>query len=312
MRRWLGLGLRLAGTAAAIIWISTQVDLEGSWCALGRIPLATFGLAALLVAGNVVISAVRWRLLLHAYGAQRVPGLVRLVRLYFIAFFYNNYLPGAVGGDVGRGIVTRDAFDSEGATGALAVVLVERALGMLALFVLLGCGVVVAGGSLDTGALVWWTVIGGAGSCALVAALPFGRRIAPYLPGPLRRVAATLPVLRAGRPFVDALVLALVAQLLIVLAGWVLLAALAELPVAAPLLIVPLAAATAFLPITVGGAGAREAVYVALCGRLFGMPEVDALAASLGLWFAHLAAGAVGGVLQLAGPAESRHAKRTQ
>ena len=63
---------------------------------------------------------------------------------------------------------------------------------------------------------------------------------------------------------------------------------------------VPLAAATAFLPITVGGAGAREAVYVALCGTLFGMPEADALAASLGLWLAHLAVGAAGGVAQLA------------
>jgi hypothetical protein len=84
-----------------------------------------------------------------------------------------------------------------------------------------------------------------------------------------------------------------------VLAGWVLLDALAGLSVAASLLIVPLAAATTFLPITVGGAGAREAVYVALCGRLFGMPEADALAASLGLWFAHLAVGAAGGAMQL-------------
>lgn len=303
MRRWLGLGLRLAGTVAALVWISTRVDLDGGGRALGRIPIATFALAALLVAGNVVVGAVRWRLLLRAYGAVRLPGLARLVRFYFIAFFYNNYLPGAVGGDVGRGIVTRDAFDREGATGALAVVLVERALGMLALFILLGCGVAMAGGTLDTTALAWWTVIGCAGSCALVAMLPFGRSIAPYLPGPLGRAAAKLPALQEVRPFIDALVLALVAQLLVVLAGWALLAALADLPIAAPLLVVPLASATMFLPITVGGAGAREAVYVALCGHLFGMPEADALAASLGLWFAHLAAGAVGGVLQLRGAA---------
>jgi uncharacterized membrane protein YbhN (UPF0104 family) len=65
---------------------------------------------------------------------------------------------------------------------------------------------------------------------------------------------------------------------------------------------VPLAAATAFLPITVGGAGARETVYVALCGQLFGMPPADALAASLGLWLAHLVVGAAGGVAQLAQP----------
>jgi hypothetical protein len=55
------------------------------------------------------------------------------------------------------------------------------------------------------------------------------------------------------------------------------------------------------LPITVGGAGAREAVYATLCGTLFGMPAADAVAASLGLWLAHLVVGAAGGLAQLVG-----------
>ncbi len=81
-------------------------------------------------------------------------------------------------------------------------------------------------------------------------------------------------------------------------AGWALLhAGHPEVDLAGALLLVPLAAATAFLPITVGGAGAREAVFVTLGGRLFGLPAEDALAASLALWFAHLAVGAVGGAL---------------
>jgi hypothetical protein len=95
--------------------------------------------------------------------------------------------------------------------------------------------------------------------------------------------------------------LSIATQALIAGAGWLLLAALAPIDLAASLLVVPLAAATAFLPITVGGAGAREAVYVALCGRLFAMPEADALAASLALWLAHLAIGLAGGAAQLFG-----------
>ena len=74
----------------------------------------------------------------------------------------------------------------------------------------------------------------------------------------------------------------------------------------------PLAAATTFLPITVGGAGAREAVYVALCGRLFGMPEADALAASIGLWGAHLVVGGFGGLAQLLRPGGEARDIRTQ
>ena len=306
MPRWLGLALRLAGTAAGLAWIATQVELGDAARALGRVPPATFALAAALVAGNVVVAALRWRVLLGAYGAARVPRLPRLVHLYFVAFFYNNYLPGAGAGDVGRGVVTRDAFEGEGAAGALAVVLVERALGLFGLFALLGVGLATAGRALDTGALAAWTAAGCAGSCALVAAIPLARRLAPHLPGPLGRVAGRLPALRDARAFALALALSVATQALVVLAGWILLAALADLGLSASLLIVPLAAATTFLPITVGGAGAREAVYVALCGRLFGMPEADALAASLGLWLAHLAVGAAGGALQLAGRRRQR------
>jgi len=301
MPRWLGLAIRLAGTAAGLLWIATQVEPAEAGRALGRIPPGTLAIAAALVAANVVVAALRWRVLLRAYGAARVPRFARLAYLYFVAFFYNNYLPGAVAGDVGRGVVTRDAFEGEGAAGALAVVLVERALGLFGLFALLGVGLATAGRALDTGALAAWTAIGCAGSCALVAMIPLARRIAPYLPGAVGRTAARLPALRDARAFALALALSVATQALIVLAGWILLEALAGTSLSASLLIVPLAAATTFLPITVGGAGAREAVYVALCGRLFGMPEADALAASLGLWLAHLAVGAAGGALQLAG-----------
>lgn len=299
MPRWLGLAIRLAGTAAGLAWIATQVEPAAAARALGRVPPSTFALAAALVAANVVAAALRWAVLLRAYGAARVPRFARLAYLYFVAFFYNNYLPGAVAGDVGRGVVTRDAFEGEGAAGALAVVLVERALGLFGLFALLGLGLLTAGRALDTGALAAWTAVGCAGSCALVALIPLARRLAPHLPGPLARVAARLPALGDARAFAAALALSVATQALIVLAGWVLLDALAGTGLAASLLIVPLAAATTFLPITVGGAGAREAVYVALGGRLFGMPEADALAASLGLWLAHLAVGAAGGALQL-------------
>jgi uncharacterized membrane protein YbhN (UPF0104 family) len=300
MPRWLGVALRLLGTAAGLAWIATHVDLSKATGALSRIPIGTFALAGLLVAANVVVGALRWRVLLRAYGATKIPQTRRLVYLYFVAFFYNNYLPGAVAGDVGRGVVTRDAFEAEGATGALAVVLVERALGLFALFALLAIGLALAGAQLDTGTLWWWTAIGGAGSCALVAGIPAARRLARFLPGPLRRIARDLPALHDGRAFAAAIALSLGTQVCIALAGWVLLAALGPIGFAASLLVVPLAAATTFLPITVGGTGAREAVYVALCVPIFGMTEGDAVAASLGLWLAHLAVGALGGVAQLA------------
>jgi uncharacterized membrane protein YbhN (UPF0104 family) len=299
VNRRLGLAVRVLGTVAALGWVATRVDLGAARGALARIPVASFAIAVALVAVNVVAGAARWRVLLRAYGAAQIPAFRVLVRLYFIAFFYNNYLPGAIAGDVGRGVVTRDAFAGEGATGALAVVLVERALGLFGLFALLAAGLIATGGALDARALWWWTVVGSAGSFALVAAIPLARKLGTHLPARLARVTGKLPALRDGRAFAVAVALSVATQALVAAAGWVLLAQLAAIDLTSSLLVVPLAAATTFLPITVGGAGAREAVYIALCSRLFGMPEADALAASLGLWLAHLIVGAAGGVAQL-------------
>jgi glycosyltransferase 2 family protein len=180
-------------------------------------------------------------------------------------------------------------------------VLVERALGLFGVFLLLAIGVAAAGASLDTGGLWLWSAAGIAGSFALVLALPFARRLARFLPGPLGRIAGRVPELSSPRAFATAAVLSIATQVLIALAGWVLLHAVdPRVGLGASLLIVPLAAATTFLPITVGGAGAREAVYITLGASLFAMPHADALAASLALWLAHLVTGAAGGLLQLA------------
>jgi glycosyltransferase 2 family protein len=295
--------VRWLGTVAGIAYVATLIDLDDVTSAFSRLSPGSLVLAIALVATNVVAGAMRWRVLLAAYGAVSRPSLPRCIYLYFISFFYNNFLPGAVAGDVVRGVVTRDAFGDRGATAGIAVVLVERALGLFGVFLLLAIGLAAAGGSVETGSLAVWSVIGIAGSFALVLALPFTRKLAPVLPGPLRRIAERVPELSSASAFASAAALSVVTQFLIALAGYVLLHAISpQVDLGASLLIVPLAAATTFLPITVGGAGAREAVYVTLGASLFGMARSDALAASLALWLSHLLVAAVGGVLQVARP----------
>jgi hypothetical protein len=257
--------------------------------------------ATVLVALNVITGAERWRVLLRAYGALRTPSLIHATRLYYVSFFYNNYLPGAVAGDVVRGVVTRDVFGERGATAGLAIVLVERALGLFGVFLLLAIGLALAGGALDTGSLWIWSGIGIAGAVGLVLALPFARVLAPLLPKKLAAIAERVPALSSWPQFALAVVFSVTTQFLVALAGWVLLRAIdPAVGLSESLLIVPLAAATTFLPITVGGAGAREAVYVTLGAALFHMTRGDALAASLALWIAHLINGAAGGLIQLA------------
>jgi glycosyltransferase 2 family protein len=105
--------------------------------------------------------------------------------------------------------------------------------------------------------------------------------------------------------------LSLFTQLMTAIAGWLFLRDFHPLTTFADaLFIVPLAAATTFLPITVGGTGAREAVFITLCGELLGMSSNDALATSLLVWLTSLIVGAVGGVLQLVGDKRERGAQR--
>jgi len=292
--------VRWLGTAAGIAYIATLINVDDVKAAFGKISFGAWLIGIGLVGLNVVIGAARWRAVLSAYGALTRPDLWRATQLYFISFFYNNYLPGAVAGDVVRGVVARDVFGERGATAGLAVVLVERALGLFGVFLLLAIGVAAAGGSLDTGSLWIWSALGIAGSFALVLALPFARRLGRFLPGKLRTLAERVPALTSPRAFVGAAALSVLTQVCIALAGYVLLHAIEpRVDLGASLLIVPLAAATTFLPITVGGAGAREAVYITLGASLFQMSQADALAASLALWLAHLINGAVGGIVQL-------------
>jgi uncharacterized membrane protein YbhN (UPF0104 family) len=118
----------------------------------------------------------------------------------------------------------------------------------------------------------------------------------------LQPLAAKIPSLALPARFAEAAAWSIATQLCVAIAGWVLLHAIEpRVSLAESLLIVPLAAATTFLPITVGGAGAREAVYVTLGAALFEMPREDAFAASLALWLAHLVVGAGGGLLVLSG-----------
>lgn len=301
-QRW-GWMIRWGGTALGVAYVARLINFANLKNAFAHASATTLIAALLVVTSGVALGAIRWRILMRAYGATSQPRLGAAIRLYFIAGFYNTYLPGGVAGDIMRGVVTRDSFRDRGTTEALAVVLVERALGLLGVVMLVATGLAWVGpGLTDTDSLWIWSAVGGAGVIAAILLLPLGRRVSPFLPARLGAIASRLPVMSRPRDFAMAVMLSLGTQLAMAVSGWLFLRDFHPTTTFADaLFIVPLAAATAFLPITVGGAGAREAVFITLCGQLLGMSSNDSLAASLLLWFCLLIVGALGGVLQLLG-----------
>jgi glycosyltransferase 2 family protein len=307
--RW-GWVVRWAGTAAGVAYVAHVVDAASLKSAFSHASLGSLLAAIVIASAGLILGAVRWRVLLNAYGAPTRPSLLTALRLYFIAIFYNTYLPGGVAGDLLRGVVTRKSFGDRGATEAIAVVLVERALGLLGVVALAAVGLLAVGNRVpDTGSLWIWSAVGGGSAVVAVLMLPLARKLARFLPGRLADIARRLPAIARARDFALAALISLLTQLVSTSVGWLFLHDFyPAVTLLDALFIVPLALATTFLPITVGGAGAREAVFIALCGQLLGMPSGDALAVSLLVWLTTLIVGALGGALQLLGDPRQRDA----
>jgi uncharacterized membrane protein YbhN (UPF0104 family) len=146
------------------------------------------------------------------------------------------------------------------------------------------------------GAAVIPGVIGLFGAALCLLALSSARWLGPHVPEWLGRVLLRLPAAERWLPLMAAAGLSLITQLLPALSGHLLLSALVpEARLLDSLAIVPVAAAAAFLPITVSGAGVREALFVKLYASV-GVPASAALAASLLLWCSQASVAAVGGL----------------
>lgn len=302
-RRWVWWALRLGGTLAGFGYVLWLVDVDDLWGALSRVSPWAFVASCAVTGVNLAIGAARWSLLLSAYGAPKRPSILRLTHVYWVGFFYNNFVPGGLGGDLVRGIVTRQSFGERGTTASMTVVLVERALGLCGLLLLV-TATYLWRPLPDTEGVLPFSALGLALAGAGVASVAAGRRFASVLPGRLGSFAAALPAIERPAPFAAALTISLVTQALVAVTGWILIASISHGAVTLPdaLLLVPLAMATAYFPLSVGGAGAREAAFVALGTAAFGMTEADALAASLLLWMSQLAVAGLGGIAQLAAP----------
>ncbi len=77
----------------------------------------------------IIVSAWRWQVLLN-YKRFNIP-FGRTLMIYFIATFFNNFLPTTIGGDVMRVLYSMKQRRAD----ALATVLVDRILGFVGLFV---------------------------------------------------------------------------------------------------------------------------------------------------------------------------------
>jgi glycosyltransferase 2 family protein len=121
--------------ASLCAFIIARIDWDAAWGSLtqtGWAPVS--GMFGIMVA-CVFLSAYKWRLLLAIHGIQF--GLGRLSRYYFVAVFFNNFLPTSIGGDGYR--IYKTLENGRSKASAVIAVAMERLTGFGGL-VVLGAG----------------------------------------------------------------------------------------------------------------------------------------------------------------------------
>ncbi len=291
-----------------LVLLINQVGLKEIAVVLSRLSLAWYIPAFLLFLLNIVIRAYRWYILLHSLNDR--PSFGRLLYLYFIGFFANNFIPSGFGGDVVKVVSLRQQYGR--GTEALSSVVMDRVTGLLG-----SCLIALV-------ALVWNTNNGVnhvdlpnallATIALLSIGIPLGflllRWINPfdYLESHIPR-AANIPFYNKFEELAEtvkrypwpvllrALAISIPFTLILVLIQYSIARALdVDLPLSVFPLFVPIIAIINLLPIAFNGLGIREGVYLFLFVPIGVAPE-EAIAMSLAFYFLRFGAGLVGGVL---------------
>lgn len=292
--------LRVLVPVLVLGYLLSIVPLRDTLASLNAISPWAFGGAFVIGVLGLVVAAFRWRLLFSACGIRERPSVLRLFGLHLVGLFYNSFLPGGVGGDVVRGVATRQVMGQRGVPGALAVVLLERTMGAAGLMVLVA-GTFALFPLAQIPNVMLWSGVGLGVAVFGVACIASASRIARFLPGPLGRLAASLPAIEAPKPFAAAMALSVVTQSTGIFIGHMLLSSIASVKITDSMVVMPLIGASAYFPLTVGGAGVREAAFVALYGFI-GVAEPDALAASIAFGAVIYTVAGIGGLVHAFAP----------
>ncbi len=301
--------LKLLVTLTLVALLLARISPGRALALLGQARLAPVAAGLAIFALSVVLGAWQWGRFLGALGIRLAPG--ELTALYWVGLFFNNFMPGSVGGDLVKvldlGRRTRDPMAAAAAT------LADRLTGLSALAALAMLAAWGLWPDPSLRPLAQGILLGGAlflllSALIYIDPLPrllyrLGQRFGLWPPGGLRaRALEQLRLLRAQRGLLLRLfALSLIVQSLRVAVhyavGWALLGP-SNPSLAGYFLVVPPLAFALTLPITLGGFGLREGLALPLFAPL-GVSGEAAVAIELVAYLLMLAVSLLGGLLFL-------------
>jgi uncharacterized protein (TIRG00374 family) len=282
--------VKIAISAGLLVYLLRSVDLPDLSRHFRDGDRGLFGIAVAVYVVVVILSTVRWKVLLDALGGTST--FVSLTQSYLISAFFANFLPSNVGGDVVR--VEEAARAAGSRTASLTVAAMDRIVGFIALY-FIAVPAFLLGGPLVQGLAGARPILAGLTIVFLCLGGVFvtpgfvtafaeraGLRRFPWVHDKVVTVQTALDAFRANpRAVLWSFLLSLILQFLGVYYFFVVARALGiPLDLPTSLLMVPLCTLLLAIPISFNGWGVREGLYVVYF-RQVGLPRESALAFSI-------------------------------
>jgi uncharacterized protein (TIRG00374 family) len=284
--------LKIVISIGLVVWAFSKIDLKQVGAQLAAANPWSILAALALFETAIIINGVKWQVLLRAQGI-RVP-FGALLQFLFMGFFFNNFLPANVGGDVIRGYGLARYTDR--AADAAVSVIVDRIVGLIAYMSTAFVAAVIVVNLTDGKGLQQLEWVAFVALIALLVAFAtllsrrvravlsrvFAMRLLSRLAPLWNRISGAFDAYRFQyRALALAFGLGLLGIVCTSFVNWFLSQSMGGMmPLPTIFLLNPLIALTLMLPISIGGIGVSQAAYPFFYG-LAGVPPSHALAVSL-------------------------------
>lgn len=163
---------RILISLGLLLYFIYLADLKKILNTLGSLDTTPVFIAVLFFLGLTLFMSLRWRLLTTSLGIR--VDFSKLVSFYMIGFFFNNFLPTSIGGDLSRAFYLGKQSGSRSTS--LGTILLERMIGLLATLSLAGVSLIWLLGEFNSRRILYFTLLLVAG-IALVLAMVMSRRV---------------------------------------------------------------------------------------------------------------------------------------
>ncbi|MGL1901271.1 MAG: flippase-like domain-containing protein [Fibrobacterales bacterium] len=289
MSKWTIIKTCIAAILLAVVGNSLYHSLQGERlidALLGiEFHVGWFVVSVVVTLLSLVLGCVQWRMLLSYQGVS-IP-FTKVFTLFFVGLFFNNFMPGNVGGDV------KKVYDmkkyTEHYSSSFTATFFDRLIGLFAISLIsLIAGLVFFYGDTDVGFLILPAIWVCGGIILFMIAL-FSRRVGLFLDRFLRKLSlekiadivvkiqSCFHLYRRGSVWVKLLPLSITIQLLRVSSKYFIALSLGVVfPVSTFLFLVPFIDIVTAIPISIGGHGVREIAATKVYGAV-GIAELHGI-----------------------------------